>query len=83
MFLSRVVDCKKSQNDAPGAQFYTAAHLSNKLKRNSEERYGPMMAFCFECHEFPNGPNLSPKLGRLDPGEVYQRQIKYQFFFKD
>ena len=69
----------KVLTNAPGAQFYTAAHLSDQLRRNEKERYGQMMAFCFECHEMPNGPNLNPVRGLLNPEDVYECQTVFKF----
>lgn len=69
----------KVSSDAPGAQFYTAAQLSNQLSRNENEKYGPMMAFCFECHEYPNGPNRQVPRGLLEPHHEYRRKTILKF----
>ncbi|KAB6146707.1 galactose mutarotase [Bacteroides xylanisolvens] len=42
----------------PGMLFYTAKYTSDKLCRESGERYGKFCAFCCETHRIPNGPNL-------------------------
>ena len=40
----------------PGMLFYTAKYTSDKLCRESGERYGKFCAFCCETHRIPNGP---------------------------
>lgn len=42
----------------PCMLFYTAKHMSNKLKRNNKEVYGKTRAFACETHRWQNGVNI-------------------------
>lgn len=42
----------------PGMLFYTGKYTSDKLQRETGEKFGQYRAFCCETHRCPNGPNL-------------------------
>lgn len=42
----------------PCMLFYTGKYTSNKLQRNSNEKYGKFRGFCCETHRWQNGPNI-------------------------
>lgn len=64
----------------PGMLFYTGYHISDKLKRDENTKYGSYCGFCCETHRYPNGPNLqkSPK-SITYPNDPYLSQTKLKF----
>jgi len=64
----------------PGALFYTGYFTSDKLERNSKERYGRYMGFCFETSRYPNGPNIEgAPMSTTVPGAPFKSKTVYQF----
>lgn len=65
----------------PGLQFYSGNHLAEAQVYGPEGLpYSAYGGFCLEAQHLPDSPNhdLFPTT-RLDPGQLYQQQIIYQF----
>ncbi|MFI3248732.1 MAG: aldose epimerase family protein [Rikenellaceae bacterium] len=77
--LNRSVDVLTTEY---GGLFYTGIYTSDKLQRESGEKYGKFRALCFETHRVPNGPNLegTPAI-MLDEGEQFKSQTIFKFNF--
>ncbi len=77
--LNRSVEVLTTEH---GGLFYTGKYTSDKLSRESGERFGKYRALCFETHRVPNGPNLvgSPDI-MLDPGETFTSKTIFKFKF--
>ncbi len=75
--LNRSVDVLTTEY---GGLFYTGIYTSDKLQRESGEKYGKFRGLCFETHRVPNGPNLagSPDV-MLEEGETFKSQTIFKF----
>ncbi len=75
--LNRSVDVLTTEY---GGLFYTGIYTSDKLQRESGEKYGKFRGLCFETHRVPNGPNLagSPDV-MLEAGETFKSQTIFKF----
>ncbi len=64
----------------PGLQFYTGNFLDGSLTGKGGKVYAHRTGFCMEPQHFPDSPNQPgfPSV-ELNPGEVYQNTIIYQF----
>lgn len=66
----------------PGMLFYTAKYTSDKLKRESGEKFGKYRAFCCESHRIPNGPNIEGvKDVFLSPDKIFKSKTVFKFTF--
>ncbi len=64
----------------PCMLFYTAKHMSNKLQRNENEKFGKTRAFACETHRWQNGVNIegSPR-SFTAKNETFKSQTIFKF----
>jgi len=77
----RALECYSNQ---PGVQFYTGNFIpaDNSLKGKNGSFYGKHGGFCLETQTFPDAVNQSfDHNSILRPGQVYDHQVMYKFFF--
>ncbi len=65
----------------PGVQIYTGGYLSADVVGKGNKPYRTYAGLTFETQKFPGSPNFAhfPST-RLDPGQVYEHVMEYQFF---
>ena len=65
------------RTNQPGVQLYTANHFAGEASNNG---FSFGQAFCLECQNFPNAPNVSSfPSAILRPGETYEHVTEYEF----
>lgn len=71
----------KVSTDLPGFQFYTANHLGKSVQPLGKDgkRYEKRSAFCVEPQFYPDAVNTFDEKPILKKGEVYDREIVYEF----
>jgi aldose 1-epimerase len=65
----------------PGVQIYSGGYISPKIVGKGDHPYCPYAGLTFETQKFPGSPSFAHfDSARLDPGEVYEHVMEYQFF---
>jgi aldose 1-epimerase len=65
----------------PGVQIYSGGYISPRIVGKGDQPYCPYAGLTFETQKFPGSPALAHfESARLDPGEVYEHVMEYQFF---
>ena len=77
----RALECFSNQ---PGVQLYTGNFIPNdgSLKGKGGSTYGKHGGFCLETQTYPDAVNQAfDHDGIIRPGQVYQHDVLYKFFF--
>lgn len=64
----------------PGLLLYTGDYLSSQTPGHHNQAYRPFDGLCLECQYYPDAPNHADfPSSILEPEQVYQERISYQF----
>ena len=71
----------KLRSTEPGVQIYTGGYLSPAVIGKGGHPYCKYAGLTFETQKFPGSPGFAHfPTTRLEPGEVYEHRMEFQFF---